>query len=296
MSDWSNPRLPQEEVNVGETRPLLSFAAMVAGLAAVAAACALLLMLFAQSIAGWLPYSAEQSIADRFFEPPLPGKEPEATLQALAESLVGPQGLPPGVRLQVHYNALPVANASATVGGHITIYRGLVEAIDSENALAMVLAHEIAHIRHRDPVRSVGRGMALAVVLSAVSAGAGSAAADWLLGSAGNLTVLSFSRAQEARADADALAAVAARYGHVAGADAFFKEMRRRSAAGDGAAGRGESVPGFMRTHPATEDRLYRMELLATGQRWPLEGALAPLPPVLQAIRDARGAKALPGG
>jgi hypothetical protein len=48
--------------------------------------------------------------------------------------------------------------------------------------------------------------MALAVVMSAVSAAAGSAMADGLLGSASNLTMLSFSRAQEERADADALA------------------------------------------------------------------------------------------
>ena len=293
MSRWSNPRLPQEEVNAAESRPLLSFAVMVAGIGAVVTACALVLALFAQSIAGWIPFSAEQTIAKRFFQPPVAGAEPEATLQNLAESLVGPQGLPSGVTLQVHYDPRPVANAMATVGGHITIYRGLVEAVDSENALAMVLAHEIAHIRHRDPVRSLGRGMALAMVMSAVSAGAGSAVADWLVGSTGNLTVLGFSRAQEARADADALAAVAQRYGHVAGAGTFFGEMQRRSAEAAGASGSpGESVPVFMRSHPATADRLYRMELLATERRWPAEGTLTPLPAALQAIQDARAATA----
>ena len=295
MSNWSNPRLPQEEVNVGESRPLLSFAAMVAGLVAVVAICGLLLVLFAQSIASWIPHAAEQSIADRFFVPPPPGKEPEASLQALADALIGPQGLPPGVKLRVHYDARPLANATATVGGHITIYRGLIEAIDSENALALVLAHEIAHIRHRDPVRSLGRGMALAMVLSAVSAGAGSAVADWLLGSTGEFTLLGFSRAQETRADADALAAVALRYGHVGGAGAFFTEMQRRAAEAGGAGdGPGDSVPVFMRSHPATADRLHRMALLATEQRWPSSGPLAPLPPVLQAIRDARGTEAQP--
>jgi predicted Zn-dependent protease len=120
--------------------------------------------------------------------------------------------------------------------------------------------------------------------------------ADWLLGGAGNLTVLSFSRSQEARADADALAAVARRYGHVAGAGAFFQEMQRRSSL----AGRAqESAPVFMRTHPATDDRLYRMELLAVERRWATEGTLTPLPPALQEIRDARaarGAQAQPGG
>jgi len=291
MSHWSNPRLPQEEVNVGDARPLATFAAMAVGFGAGIAACALVLMLFAQAIAAGLPFSAERAVAARFITPAVPGTEPQATLQALAESLVGPQGLPGGVTLQVHYSPLPVTNATATLGGNITLYRGLLEAIDSENALAMVLAHEIAHIRHRDPVRSLGRGMALAVVMSAVSAAAGSAMADRLLGSAGNLTVLSFSRAQEERADADALAAVALRYGHVAGADSFFRDMQRRYAD----AGKPDAVPVFLRTHPATGDRLQRMTLLAVERRWPAEGALTPLPPVLQAIRAARASKAPAG-
>ena len=51
MSGWSNPQLPQEEINVGESRPLLSFFVMVAGLGALILACALVLMLFAQAIA-----------------------------------------------------------------------------------------------------------------------------------------------------------------------------------------------------------------------------------------------------
>jgi predicted Zn-dependent protease len=291
VSRWSNPRLPQEAINVSDTRPVATFAAMVAGLVAGIAACALVLVLFAQTIAAWLPFSAERAVAARFIAPVVPAAEPQATLQRLAEALVGPQGLPAGVTLQVHYNPLPVANATATLGGNITLYRGLLEAIDSENALAMVLAHEIAHIRHRDPVRSLGRGMALAVVMSAVSAAAGSAMADGLLGSASNLTMLSFSRAQEERADADALAAVAQRYGHVAGADTFFREMQRRYSE----SGKSDAVPVFLRTHPATGDRLQRMTLLAAERRWPAEGVLTPLPPALQAIRAARASKAAAG-
>jgi predicted Zn-dependent protease len=41
----------------------------------------------------------------------------------------------------------PELNAFATTGGHIFITRGLVEALASEDALAAVLAHEIAHIQ-----------------------------------------------------------------------------------------------------------------------------------------------------
>lgn len=284
LSSYSNPQLPQEEVNVSEKRPLTEFVLLVAGLVAVIVSGGLLLLLFAQTVAAWLPFSAERTVAERLFKPPpASDADTQAALQQLADSLAGIQGLPHGVTIQVHYSPLPVANASATLGGHVTIHRGLLEAIDSENALAMVLAHEIAHVRHRDPVASLGRGLALAVVLSAVSAGAGSRAADWLLGNAGSLTALTFSRAQESRADADALAAVARHYGHVAGADEFFVRMQDR------AASRGRNgVPAFMRTHPVTGDRLRQMAQLAVDRQWPTAGELTPLPPGLAAFRSNR--------
>ena len=284
MGTYSNPQLPQDEINVSEKRPLAEFLILAAGLFVVVAAGSLLLMLFAQTVAAWLPFSAERAVADRFFDTASQRSEPEVALQRLADALVGPQGLPPGVTLRVHYKAQPVANATATVGGHVTIYQGLIESIDSENALALVLAHEIGHVRHRDPVQAIGRGLALAVVLSAISAGAGSKAADWLVGNAGTLTALSFSRSQEARADADALAAVAARYGHVAGAGEFFTEMQRRATLKND----GDAAPSFMRTHPATDDRLMRLDQLAIDQGWPRTGPVTPLPEVLAAIRAAR--------
>jgi predicted Zn-dependent protease len=41
----------------------------------------------------------------------------------------------------------PELNAFATTGGHIFITRGLMEALETEDALAAVFAHEIAHIQ-----------------------------------------------------------------------------------------------------------------------------------------------------
>ena len=37
-------------------------------------------------------------------------------------------------------------------------FKGLVERLKSEQALAMVMAHEIAHIVNRDPITALGRG------------------------------------------------------------------------------------------------------------------------------------------
>jgi predicted Zn-dependent protease len=41
----------------------------------------------------------------------------------------------------------PELNAFATTGGHIFVTRGLIEALQTEDALAAVIAHEIAHVQ-----------------------------------------------------------------------------------------------------------------------------------------------------
>jgi predicted Zn-dependent protease len=49
----------------------------------------------------------------------------------------------------------PDLNAFATTGGHIFVCRGLMEALTNEDALAAVLAHEIAHIQLRHSIELI---------------------------------------------------------------------------------------------------------------------------------------------
>ena len=58
----------------------------------------------------------------------------------------------------MHYDPGGTFNAYATAGGQLVFYRGLLEAMPHENALATVVAHEIAHVAHRDPRRLARRG------------------------------------------------------------------------------------------------------------------------------------------
>lgn len=46
-------------------------------------------------------------------------------------------------------------NAFAAPGGFILVTRGLIRCCPNETALAAVLAHEIAHVQHRDALRSI---------------------------------------------------------------------------------------------------------------------------------------------
>ena len=162
------------------------------------------------------------------------------------------------------------------------MYRGLLQRVPDENALAMVLAHEVGHAQHRHPIASLGRGIAFSAALSLVSAGAGSSAAENILGQSGMLTLLTFSRAQEEEADASGLAALVSVYGHAGGATETFRVMS--SAAQE--KGRAEP-PKFLSTHPVTRERIGRLEGLIAKGGWQADGERTPIRTLPEAIEQS---------
>ena len=165
-----------------------------------------MLALLAERLAARVPFEMEQALAAQFSDRLPPPNDISRYLQGLADRMTAADPLPPGMKITVHFVDEPTVNAFATLGGHVVVYRGLLEAMPNENALAMVLAHEIAHVRLRHPATSMGRGVAVSLGLSVVSAGLGDGLAPQALGSAGLLTELNFSREQELEADAAGLA------------------------------------------------------------------------------------------
>jgi predicted Zn-dependent protease len=210
----------------------------------------------------------------------------ENYLQRVADRLVvdGRMALEDGMTIRVHYIDEPEVNAFATLGGHVAAYRGLIERMPDENALAMVVAHEIAHVQHRHPIASLGRGVAFGAVLSLFSAGAGSSVADSVLGRSGLLTILTFNRTQEAEADETGVAALAKAYGHAGGATDTFDVLRQAAAE----AGLREP-PEFLSTHPVTDDRLERLSVVIRRNGWPAEGTRTPVPAVvIESVKSKR--------
>ena len=246
----------------------------------VAAGLGLLFVLLGVS-ADWLaakiPFEYEQQLAEHY--PPGDTDGPEAAqrqayLQALADRLAAHMDLPEGMVITVHYLDDDTVNAGATLGGHVLMYRGLVDRMPHENALAMVLAHEIAHIKLRHPMRSLGRGMVLAVAIAALTGASGNSLGTSIVGEAGMLTALDFSRDQEAAADAEGLAAVAALYGHASGSADLFKVLLEEERDAPLAA----SQMSFLRSHPLSEDRIAAMRQQAQQHHWSLDQPTTPLP------------------
>lgn len=281
--DYSDPPVP-EGINVQHDHPLLDFGGLVLAVALATVALVLVVVLSASWLSRYIPFAYEQEIAEAVFSTG-PGKEflqgenasqlqqekqqkIETYLNTLAERIALAQDFPPDMRVTVHFVEGETVNAFATLGGHIVLYSGLTNKLQSENALVMLLAHEMAHVRHRDPVVALGRGFTLMLALSAFAgAGSSSGAVQSMVGDIGLMTTLGFSRQQERDADQLALDTILAMYGHTAGAAQLFVVLREEGSK------KGEP-PVFMSTHPDTEERYELLQQAATGS----DEGVTPLP------------------
>jgi predicted Zn-dependent protease len=153
-----------------------------------------------------------------------------------------------------------VYNAFATPAGHIFINSGLLGAMDSEEELAGILAHEIAHVVCRHISQKIERSKKINLAtLAGVAAGAllgaggsGAAANAVTAGSlaAGQSVALAYSREDESQADYLALEYLEkARY-NASGLYTMLKKIRSRQWFGS------EQFPTYLRTHPASEERM----------------------------------------
>jgi predicted Zn-dependent protease len=151
----------------------------------------------------------------------------------------------------------PELNAFALPGGKVGVYAGLLNLATSDDELAVVIGHEIAHVtaRHGGERMTIQQGVQLGgAVLGGVADSRASANAANLLKvayGAGSqlLGVLPHSRMQESEADKIGL-----RYAARAGYDpraavAFWLKMNQQK---QGAA----APPKFLSTHPSGEDRI----------------------------------------
>lgn len=289
-------RLPDEGINASHDSPLKELVWLLAGAVALVVALVFAVSLAAQWLAPRIPYTYEARLAAAvdLTAPPKSeaGRAVQAELQSLADRLAARMDLPRGMVVRVGYREEGTVNAFATLGGQTVFFRGLLAKLDSEDALAMVMAHEIAHLKYRHPAAALGRGVAVGIVLSLVSAELGRSAAGGVLSQAGLLTLLSFNREQERQADEAALRVLAAEYGHLGGALELFEVFLRLPTAD-----RDPALPAieFLRTHPLTASRVEAVRAWAAAHSVPLDGPRVALPPAIAAARAAARSEARPG-
>ena len=162
-----------------------------------------------------------------------------------------------------------VYNAFATPAGHIFIYRGLIEAMETEDELAGILGHEIAHVQCRHISDKIDRSSKINLAtLAGLAAGA-------LLGISGSETaaqavavgsmaaaqslVLAYSREDEIQADNLGIEnLINAGYDPTAMMTTLNKIRSKRWF---------DNIPNYLATHPAAEDRIAYIDSWAQNQK-----------------------------
>ena len=162
-------------------------------------------------------------------------------------------------RLRVTVLDQPEVNAFAFPGGHVVVLRGLLEATDSPEMLAGVLAHEIQHVVRRHTTRAILQHASTGVLLAALTGNVSGAVALGLEG-ARVVAALGYSRQAEDEADRHGMRMLLAARIDPRPTVAFYDTVLAAHDDAPGGAWR------YVRTHPATRDRVAALRTLARNE------------------------------
>ena len=269
---YENPKIP-EGINTSTEHPLKEFSTLLIGTLALVVVISLTLSIGGSWLAGKIPYSAEAKVAALYdVSQHTDNKNHQVLinyLQQLANKISQAQNLPKEMKIKIHYFDDETMNAFATLGGNVFMYRGLLKRLTNENTLVTLLGHEIAHVKYRHPIKSFGGGIAVAIAMTTIS----SSTDSQILGDAGLLSSLHFSREMETQADKEAMSTLHTIYGHLnGGAELFeiFHQARQEIDANESSE--------FFSTHPLDEKRIESFSQMAKQKGWQETGNLTPLP------------------
>lgn len=157
--------------------------------------------------------------------------------------------------IQVTVVDKPVVSAFALPGGQVVLLRGLLEATETPEQLAGILAHELQHIYKQHSIRAILEQGSTGLLIAAVT-GDVTGALAFGIESARLLGVLRYSRLHEDEADRQGLDLL-----KVVGVDpsemiAFYRTLAATHPS------EGETF-SYLSTHPRTEDRIAELTRLA---------------------------------
>ena len=280
--EYQNPKLPEN--NVSKEHPLKEFSTLLIGTLVLVVVISITLSIAGSWLAGLIPYSAEKKIASIYDVSSHSDNEQHTKiatyLQQLADKISIAQELPDEIKIKIHYMDSPTMNAFATLGGNVFMFRGLLEKLPNENTLVTLLGHEIAHVKYRHPIKSFGGGIAVAIAMTTI----GSSADTTILGDAGLLSTLQFSRKMETQSDLEAMHNLQSMYGHLNGGAELFKIFREARGIDADTNNSSDSIDKitklneFFSTHPLDEKRINSFKETASKQGWSEKGQLTPLP------------------
>ncbi|WP_290792051.1 M48 family metallopeptidase [Flavihumibacter sp. UBA7668] len=137
-------------------------------------------------------------------------------------------------------------NAFAIPGGHIVVYKGILNEMKDPEELVALLGHEASHINERHSLRSILRQLSGSVLLTMVFGDLGSIGAS-IAGQADHLRTLSYSRSLEEEADQKGMEIMMSNKINPQGMVGLMDRLQKADS--------GTALPGFLSTHPLTSER-----------------------------------------
>jgi len=169
----------------------------------------------------------------------------QKALEALAERLdPGSTKGPNAIRLAAL--DIDIFNAAALPGGHIIVFKGALEETHDPDALAGIIAHEIAHVRRRHVTEALLRELGIGALIRLFAGDIGA--------NAQQIVSLSYTRGNEAEADADAIVMLRRAGISPKPTAALFRKLSRE--AGEG----GRLDAEFLQSHPLSFKRAGRFD------------------------------------
>ncbi|MCB1722034.1 MAG: M48 family metallopeptidase [Rhodospirillales bacterium] len=149
-----------------------------------------------------------------------------------------------------------ISNAMVLPGGHIIVFQGLVEEIDTAAELSGVLAHEIAHTKLRHIEKSIVRDTGISLLLPLMFGGTDISQGAIQMGDF--LQRMKYSREDELEADALGYRLLVDAGLPPEGIQTFFEKRSHSEETENGV----EKILGFARTHPYSKKRVNALEAL----------------------------------
>lgn len=274
------PSLPEHNDNISHQSPLREFLLIVAALGALAAIAFWALGWAIDVMVDHMSPQAEarihRAISIRWQQEQASSPARQGALEERANALRACADLPYPVTVELVQSATP--NAAVLPGAHILVFSGLLEQLQSENALTFVLAHELGHLKNRDHLRGMGRGLLL-VAVSAALTGSQSGLTQILV-PVNRIGLARHSQQREMAADNMALDILHCHTGHAGGATEFFEALRRD----DSETGIGASH--YFASHPELRTRIQNLKQRISERNYPVR-AVQPLAlPAQQSVKS----------
>jgi Zn-dependent protease with chaperone function len=270
-----SPREIRENNNISKTSPIREFLVLTLGIAGTLLLIYILLGVALNLVIPRISTELEDRLSVLFrsaYDKEDRNSPAARKMQKLLDELVS-AGEFKEREYRVHLVPNIMVNAMALPGGHIVVFSGLVNSVESENELAMILGHELGHFQNRDHLRGLGRGLVL-MLLSTVTLGVDSSVSQLLQSMLVN-TEMRFSQKQELQSDLWGLDLLVRKYDHAGGATDFFIRM-----------GDKEKLSRFgylFATHPFPEKRVRALNDLIEERKTPILPT-TPLSPVFSEI------------